>query len=128
MDLGHADEGQRTAVPVTAIGFASDKDASSLWRDDCQLYHGALGEFLDDCATVDGSSGSPIMVLVDGHPRVVAMSEGELNRRDAILTGYASQFANVASDVRAIAPSALRLIAADIAGYGLPNPADPPAD
>jgi hypothetical protein len=124
MDLaGNDNRIDLLAEPVASVGFAADKDPSSLWRDDCHLRHAAVGSFLDDCAVAEGSSGSPIVSLISGHPRVIALSEGELNRSSVVLSAYVSQDANVASDLHAILPGISRLIGADIAAFGLPNPA-----
>jgi trypsin-like peptidase len=111
---------------VASVGFAADKDASTLWGDTCNLYPGRIGEFLDDCAVTAGSSGSPILVSRAGHLEVVALSEGEFNHRAEILRGYSTKFANIATDIRAIGSVTMRFITDDIAAFAAPNPADEP--
>jgi len=119
---------------LSLAGYPSDKDASSLWRQDtCHLFHRLSGKrsrglWTTDCATRPRASGSPIFFVRHGVLNVVAIMHGHIGVvvGNEILPKWNPRRANLAVDIGDIIssnPDFLKLIDADIARFHHPNPA-----
>jgi V8-like Glu-specific endopeptidase len=119
---------------LSVAGYPSDKDLSSLWRQDkChffEIYHDIDNDGLwtTDCATRPRASGSPIFFVEDGVLNVVAVMSGHLGTvvDNEILPKWDPNRANLALDIGKIISSDrdfLKLIETDIDRFHQPNPA-----
>jgi V8-like Glu-specific endopeptidase len=124
-------------------GHPSDKNFSSLWRQDaCRLYErqGNIendGMWTTDCATRPGASGSPIFFVQDGVLNVVAIMSGHVGPTDnrEILPKWDPSRANLALDIGKIIssePDFMKLIALDLDRFArskvVPLPPGSPLD
>jgi V8-like Glu-specific endopeptidase len=119
---------------LSVAGYPSDKDRSSLWRQDTchffERYHDIENDGLwtTDCATRPRSSGAPIFFIENGVLNVVAVMSGHLGNDadNKILPKWDPSRANLALDINKIIASDagfLKLVKTDIDRLRRPNPA-----
>ncbi len=98
----------KLSAPLAMAGYPQDRDAKFLTLDpECRVYAqekiGSPG-WRHDCASREGTSGSPIMANLDGHIVVVALNSVERGNFAEIIKFYATAMGNGSVPVDAILP------------------------
>jgi len=63
----------RRSTPVTVVSYGQDREAHASIEEDCDILSRNGSVRTLSCEVASGSSGSPVLRLVDGHPEVIAV-------------------------------------------------------